>query len=63
MSKCRACDATMNPTELLMDKEDGSPEDLCYKCRETLYDEDYDHEFMFENVSEGVTKARNMQNY
>jgi hypothetical protein len=53
----------MNPTELLMDKDDGSPEDMCYKCRETLYDEDYDHEFMFENLSEGVTKSRNMANY
>lgn len=46
-----------------MDQEDGSPEDMCYKCRDVLYDEQYEHEHMFENLVEGITKVRNTKNY
>ena len=45
-----------------MEQEDGSPEDMCYKCRDVLYDDQYEHECMFENLVEGTTKARNMKN-
>ena len=62
MSRCKSCNRLLNATELLMDQEDGSPEDMCYKCRDVLYDDQYEHECMFENLVEGITKARNMKN-
>jgi hypothetical protein len=31
--KCIACDCFLTETELMMEKSDGVPEDMCFECR------------------------------
>jgi hypothetical protein len=60
MLRCVCCNAQLTIAEMKMVQEDGSPEDMCGGCRsEVVYtdqeDDDWSHEYMFENLREGVT--------
>lgn len=59
--RCISCNRKLLDFELLASKSDGSPEDLCTVCKpytkqEYLFTED--HEYQFENLEEGVAKAK-----
>lgn len=59
--RCKSCDAILTKVELQLTKDNGDVEDLCGDCRDDVYDDSYYHEFMFENLEEGVTRPRKIK--
>lgn len=51
--RCVSCDTTMTVEEMRAVKHNGEPEDMCFKCLDTIRD-DYDpHEYQFEKLTHG----------
>lgn len=61
--RCVSCNSILTKVELQINKEDGSPEDMCGDCRDVVYDDSYVHEFLFEDLTEGLTLPKRMNNY
>lgn len=56
--RCKCCDRVMSNPRLFVIAEVMVEEDTCSSCRRIAFQEwDYlnDHEYMFENLREGVT--------
>jgi len=39
MSRCKACDAVLEPHEIIWYPDRGEHETCCYKCRNALYED------------------------
>lgn len=66
--KCIACDCFLTETELMMVKEDGEFEDMCYECRGIAfsYDEfvdirEYHHQHLTDMVSDFFYRRSNKE--
>ena len=53
---CVACDCFLTETELMMVKDDGNSEDMCYDCRSIAYNaENLElHEYQHQHLTEMI---------
>lgn len=65
--KCIACDCFLTETELMMVKDDGEYEDMCYDCRgiafslELVESKEYHHQHLTDMVSDFFYKRSNKE--
>lgn len=69
MPRCVSCDDFLTDTELMMERPDGEPEDMCFHCRGISYNPNscITKEYAFQGLTEieyiiQSNKDRNIKN-